>query len=302
MVEMLGLLLVVVGSTQGFLMTRVDPGFSRVREGQSVDLLCQVDSDYEFCKWTNPQQEICEFEWKRAAGNITMQEPCQFSDRIVFHAKYDDRECGIRILAATQEDAGKWECEIEDYVLLGSRGSGDVEKGTMEIVVTKPTTKAADTTTTARTSLITRAPRTTPRTKITTTKAATIATTTATTSTSTTTTSITTVTTSTATSTSESPVPQPSVQDLGQQTGGSSAGIVGGVLLALIIAAVAVFGVFYYRRRSRVPVVSYSEAAGMVAGSQPITIHSGRGGEDTNFHEYFPPNMTYSTSTPQSDA
>ena len=38
----MGLLLVVVGSTQGFLMTRVDPGFSRVREGQSVDLLCQV--------------------------------------------------------------------------------------------------------------------------------------------------------------------------------------------------------------------------------------------------------------------
>ena len=36
------LVVVVVGSTQAFLMTRVDPGFSRVREGQSVDLLCQV--------------------------------------------------------------------------------------------------------------------------------------------------------------------------------------------------------------------------------------------------------------------
>ena len=38
----MGLLLVVVGSTLGFLMTRVDPGFSRVKKGQAVDLLCQV--------------------------------------------------------------------------------------------------------------------------------------------------------------------------------------------------------------------------------------------------------------------
>ena len=34
---------------------------------------------------------------------------------------------------------------------------------------------------------------------------------------------------------------------------------------------------------------------------QGITIHSERD-ENTNYHEYFPPNMTYSTSTPQSDA
>ena len=34
---------------------------------------------------------------------------------------------------------------------------------------------------------------------------------------------------------------------------------------------------------------------------QGITIHSDRD-QNTNFHEYFPPNMTYSTSTPQSDA
>ena len=34
---------------------------------------------------------------------------------------------------------------------------------------------------------------------------------------------------------------------------------------------------------------------------QGITIHSERD-QNTNFHEYFPPNMTYSTSTPQSDA
>ena len=34
----------------------------------------QVDSSYEYCKWINPQGQECDFEWKRAKGNITTQE------------------------------------------------------------------------------------------------------------------------------------------------------------------------------------------------------------------------------------
>merc|ERR1711953_829268 len=98
---------------------------------------------------------------------------------------------------------------------------------------------------------------------------------------------------------SEDPQSSPSVQE-DREVGGSSAGVVGGVLLALIIAVAAVFGVFYYRRRKeRVPIVNYATAADNA--NTGITIHSERD-QNTNFHEYFPPNMTYSTNTPQSDA
>merc|ERR1712211_150388 len=97
----------------------------------------------------------------------------------------------------------------------------------------------------------------------------------------------------------EDPEASPSVQE-DQESGGSPAGVVGGVLLPLLVAVAAVFGVFYYRRRKeQVPIVNYATAAD--TANTGITIHS-EGDQNTNFHEYFPPNMTYSTSTPQSDA
>merc|ERR1739842_100959 len=88
-------------------------------------------------------------------------------------------------------------------------------------------------------------------------------------------------------SASEDPEASPSVQE-DKETSGSSAGVFGG---------------FYYRRRKeRVPIVNYATAADNADNANTgITIHSERD-ENTNYHEYFSPNMTYSTSTPQSDA
>ena len=42
-----------------------------------------MDSAYEFCKWINPQEQECDFVWKRAEGNITTQE-CHsaFSEKV----------------------------------------------------------------------------------------------------------------------------------------------------------------------------------------------------------------------------
>ena len=93
----------LVASSEGFLMTRVEPGFVEKKTGESVSLLCQVkkpkkrkknwlkpkllimfsqvDEAYEFCKWINPQQQECDFEWKRLKGNITRQR-CQISDKV----------------------------------------------------------------------------------------------------------------------------------------------------------------------------------------------------------------------------
>jgi len=287
--------------SEGFLMTRVDPGVVTVKPGDSISMLCVVDSAYEFCKWTNPQGQICDFEWKRAKGNITTQE-CHgaFSEKAVFHGKYDDRECGITIASATIQDQGTWRCEVEEYVFLGSRGSGALESGTIQVRVQNPTTTTLPPTP-STTSTPLPLPTSTAE-KATTQRVPT-----------TTTTSTTTIKETTSgrlpdpqpksslapNPASEDPKSSPSVQE-DLETGGSSAGVVGGVLLALIIAVAAVFGVFYYRRRKeRVPIVNYATAADNA--NTGITIHSDRD-QNTNFHEYFPPNMTYSTSTPQSDA
>ena len=124
----------VIASSESFLMTRVEPGKVAVQSGEGIDLLCVVDSDYEFCRWINPQQQFCDFVWKRATGNITTQE-CQIPDKVSFHGRYNDRECGIRINSASVEDTGKWRCEVEQYVFLGSRGSGAVRVSQIEVKV-----------------------------------------------------------------------------------------------------------------------------------------------------------------------
>merc|ERR1719397_580769 len=226
-----------------------------------------------------------------------------FTEKAVFHGKYDDKECGITIASATSQDQGTWRCEVEEYVFLGSRGSGALRKAEIQVRVQDPTTSTTPSTTaTPRPSTFTIPTATKPTTQR-------VPTTTTTTTTPTTTTR--TEATSSRlpdpqpksslapSSASEDPEASPSVQE-DKETSGSSAGVVGGVLLALIITVAAVFGVFYYRRRKeRVPIVNYATAADNA--NTGITIHSERD-QNTNFHEYFPPNMTYSTSTPQSDA
>merc|ERR550532_614931 len=301
-------LLLLMASSEGFLMTRVDPGsVVTVNSGDSISLLCVVDSAYEFCKWINPQEQECDFVWKRAEGNITTQE-CHsaFSEKAVFHGKYDDKECGITIASATSQDEGTWRCEVEEYVFLGSRGSGALRKAEIQVRVQDPTTPTTPSTTaTPRPSTFTiptAAKPTTQRVPTTTTTTKTPTTTTRTEATSSRLPDPQPKSSLAPSSASEDPEASPSVQE-DKETSGSSAGVVGGVLLALIIAVAAVFGVFYYRRRKeRVPIVNYATAADNADNANTgITIHSERD-ENTNYHEYFPPNMTYSTSTPQSDA
>ena len=132
----------VIASSESFLMTRVDPRLVAVQSGQSIDLLCVVDSDYKFCRWINPQQQYCDFDWKRATENVTTQD-CQIPNKVSFHGRYNDRECGIRINSASMEDSGRWGCEVEQYVFLGSRGSGAVRHSQIEVKVLEGSTSTS---------------------------------------------------------------------------------------------------------------------------------------------------------------
>lgn len=57
-----------------FYIKKVDPSLVVVTPGETVSLFCEANSHYEYCKFVSPQQKICDFEWKRSEGNITMQE------------------------------------------------------------------------------------------------------------------------------------------------------------------------------------------------------------------------------------
>ena len=66
--------LALISAVSSFLIIDAEPGLVVLEPGQLVQLSCIVDSDYEYCMWFSPQQQICDFEWKRSEDNITMQE------------------------------------------------------------------------------------------------------------------------------------------------------------------------------------------------------------------------------------
>merc|ERR1719510_1535530 len=105
--------------------------------------------------WHSPANKMCDFEWKRSSDNITMQD-CPLNEdheKISFHGKYDDRECGISFIAAV-EDTGIWKCEVEEYVWGGGRNSGRKVFATMNVTVQTTTTTKTTTRVTSTTSVL----------------------------------------------------------------------------------------------------------------------------------------------------
>jgi len=292
-------LLMMTQSGQGFLMTKAEPGVVVVSPGERVTLFCAVDDHYEWCKWFHPGGQFCDFEWKRSEGNITMQD-CALYERISFYGAYDDKECGITF-TATDQDTGLWKCEIEEYVTWRSRGAGRLQTAVMNVTVQSPTPPPSPPTS-STTSL---APSTPDVTTISTKGAATDTELSSTTPESST---LSSKSNDNVAEDSETPEAEPQVDEIQETKAGSSSSALISVVAVLIVIVILVSGAVYYRRRrssSPASAVYEKEArtsddkADMVRNSNSnITFHS----ENSNLHEYFPPDLTYSTVTPESQA
>merc|ERR1719347_373197 len=281
----LPVLLMMTQSGQGFLITKAEP----------------VDDHYEWCKWFHPGGQFCDFEWKRNEDNITMQE-CALHDRVAFHGKYDDKECGITF-TAQQQDTGLWRCEIEEYVRGWSRGAGTLQTAVLNVTVQTPTPPPSPPP----------SPPTSPATPVTpTTQNATSMSSGK---------ELSSTTPKPATQPnipkesleeeSETPDAEPQVEEIQDTKADSSSSALISVVVVLVVIVILISGAVYYRRRqSRSPASAVYEKeaktsddqADMVRNSNSnITFHSGNS-KNSNLHEYFPPNLTYSTVTPESQA
>ena len=110
-----------------FYIRDVEPGLVVVRPGDEVSLRCETNNHYEWCTFISPQKKTCDFEWKYAEDNITMQACDDLKERVrhnesrlcfislilifilkvSFYGKYDDKHCGITF-RAQDEDSGLW--------------------------------------------------------------------------------------------------------------------------------------------------------------------------------------------------
>jgi len=289
--------LLMVKSSSAFMITKVEPGRVVVAPGDKVTLFCAVDDDYEWCKWYNPTGDFCDFEWKRSEGNITMQE-CGMFEKLSFHGAYDDKECGITFTAQVG-DTGTWKCEIEEYVTWRTRGAGRVQTAEMSVTVQASTTEAPPVTTMPSVEKSTETRITKPESELPS--------------------STEEITTQAIIPTediseeniSDAPEAVPQVKEIEGGKAGSSSSALVGIFIVIIVIVVAVSGGVYYRKRrnssiatavyEREAKTSHDETNMVRDSTSNITFGSGNA-ENRNLHEYFPPNLTYSTSTPESQA
>ena len=120
-------------SVNAFLV-RISQDIVSVEESEDIQLSCKSDTAYEFCKFVSPSGDGCQFEWKRAKWNITMQGCQELKDRVSFTGSYDDNECGITVTSARVGDTGRWQCHLESYVLGHTRGAlriGEIDQEKM---------------------------------------------------------------------------------------------------------------------------------------------------------------------------
>lgn len=304
-----GLLVALLSSVNGFMISLVQPEFIAVHPGGQFTLKCATDDHYEHCDWSRSSDGAkCNFEWKRSADAVVMQDCAGMESRISLTGDYGQHECGIVVTDVEEGDSGIWTCDIEQYV-WGDFSSGAKVTATMNVTVVAATT----TTTTTTLSPATTAAAVTsagPTSKLTTPIAREMTTPMTTQKPPSVTSNSSSVVTEQSTTELDvapepSSVPEPVPQKVDVEKSSSSTPAVVGILVVLVVVGVLVGGVFYYRKRNAANgAVHYKPDP----NDDKVTLNESTSREDSvvsansNLHEYYPPNLTYSTTTPDSNA
>ena len=94
--------------------------FLSILQDDYVDLMCQADSYWEWCRWIHTDR-YCDFEWISPSSGVNAIS-CDFDEaKVELIGDYDNFECGIRVHHLEVKDRGIWHCEIEKYYFGFSR-------------------------------------------------------------------------------------------------------------------------------------------------------------------------------------
>lgn len=149
---------VLLSAVLSFRVVKQTQTAEKISTNGSVTLTCKSDDYYEYCTWshvvTGAAVRECNFEWKRKHDRVRKQE-ChdELESKVSISGNYEAHECGLRIQGVSLEDAGRWNCEMEEYILGRSKGSGTKSSRMFLLKVEAPTTTTT-TTTVATTTML----------------------------------------------------------------------------------------------------------------------------------------------------
>ncbi|XP_023336770.1 uncharacterized protein LOC111707838 isoform X2 [Eurytemora carolleeae] len=101
------------------------------KEGVQVDLMCQTDMPWEWCRWIH-MDEYCEWEWISESEGVKLT-GCNMVD-VDLIGEYNLHQCGVRVMVDAEHE-GEWLCEIEKYHPGFSRRYGEVLYGHITLSV-----------------------------------------------------------------------------------------------------------------------------------------------------------------------
>ena len=99
----------------------------RVKVGQSVDLSCIANYNWDFCKFTSPSGKWCELKYNSAGRVVEVNNCDDFKGRYNFTTtdyNYYGYKCEIRFYKMEEEDSGNWTCLLDDYESYRGEGYG----------------------------------------------------------------------------------------------------------------------------------------------------------------------------------
>ena len=132
-----------------------ESGSTSLKEGDSLDLWCNADYYWEWCKFTSETSgRWCELQWESAPDNVTVNNCDDFLGRFEYLGDYDNYRCGIRIYDVRPDESGEWTCSLDDYDGNGYGYGTQVEQSFDVEVKLKTTTTTTTTTTTPKTTTV----------------------------------------------------------------------------------------------------------------------------------------------------
>lgn len=111
-----------------------EKGTTKLQEGQNLQLWCNVDDHWEWCKFTHvPTGKTCDLQWMYNGQNVTTID-CHRD--FEYLGDYDNYKCGIGLKNVDLAMNGEWKCDVEEFYRAETiRNYGTVVSKTFQVDV-----------------------------------------------------------------------------------------------------------------------------------------------------------------------
>ena len=109
-------LLIMIPFSGSFTIDKYQVDNTNLTIGDSLRLSCTSNTWWKSCQFNHVSTgRTCKFQWQKYYKNVTDMNCKDFKDRFTYDGRYYNHECSVIIANMQANDAGNWECMMEEY-------------------------------------------------------------------------------------------------------------------------------------------------------------------------------------------